>query len=94
MIHDYWKVLGGIFYNNFIHQGYIKFIKKYIDKNQESINQSINQPIKVSTTSKLIISNIMNNLANQIKSNQIKSLLLSHRHSTGALVSVILESVL
>ncbi len=31
---------------------------------------------------------------NQIKSNQIKSLLLSHHHSTGALVSEILMSVL
>ncbi len=30
----------------------------------------------------------------QIKSNQIKSLLLSHHHSTSALVSEILESVL
>ncbi len=31
---------------------------------------------------------------NQIKSNQIKSLLLSHHHSTSALVSEILMSVL
>ncbi len=30
----------------------------------------------------------------QIKSNQIKSLLLSHHHSTSALVSEILKSVL
>ncbi len=33
-------------------------------------------------------------LVHQIKSNQIKSLLLSHHHSTSALVSEILESVL
>ncbi len=32
--------------------------------------------------------------SNQIKSNQIKSLLLSHHHSTSALLSEILESVL
>ncbi len=33
-------------------------------------------------------------ISNQIKSNQIKSLLLSHHHSTSALVSEILMSVL
>ncbi len=37
---------------------------------------------------------IADHKSNQIKSNQIKSLLLSHHHSTSALVSEILMSVL
>ncbi len=41
-----------------------------------------------------ILINDLYTKSNQIKSNQIKSLLLSHHHSTSALVSEILMSVL